>query len=1075
MSTAVAEEWDKGKSGTWNNMYFNKWRKQNCPEGFGAIKGGVPSLQLLSHSIYAAFWYSTAAMGCGASAEHRRYFHTLQVRRSATCSLFFTLKERPAVIEETDDTTFHGKIKEGAKHCVASFPGKFVSAWDALIHEEAVHDESIACVFLCTPEDGLGIHEPDPLRSGFCYCKTIYGERNYNDLGYFKVLRRGLTPDQEEKAKKKAALTNTVVVREDASQEEKDAAMEKATQAWEDSGRIAAWGCKWFHVWKKQVEEAVRQEQTLKVVFFPGQVGQGKVAWKDLATVDLWDGIGCGGSQKCEIAYLDMMQKECGQGWNYDGVDVVNFMTNEFTKGKIVNAFDGTQWCRGELLARPTLVSRSKSPEDPNKMEQVLQCRVRSQVNGEVFTTERVRHGDAFQNLLGNLAKGQFLDIIKKILPDDVKIVDYEDSTLLNGTDCLQAEIHVETVEAMQELRNAILNHNFEIDLNQELFAKQHGRLQLRVDKTRFCESYEQQLLSTSKLTKHQTEKYKEIVNNHKKLSTAVHVSAVAGAGKTFVAVELMIDALKQNSSGQMLFVAPSESLCLHFVRWLGRRAVREKFDFKSVLDRVLVMNHPYECLMKCCIKENSMALIPCLPASEEARQSFLLQVVDEAQDVFFDNVQNFVLDRAGAFHSAPSVKEDLKSVCPDGPPVKTFIFNLPAGIDSFDRRVLYDVYVQKTVAAIWHVVLGYAGLSLHHRLGLLVPDDDFLQTFKPLLDLALKEHFPMRDFELVSFEQSLSILPPDLLQAKPAGDDKFGQSELSEMVILDHMGNSKGLENLIVMCIGLDEPIGKTQAKAAATRARLYRGITRAQVQAIVINEHIPGGWLEFLGFLKFELVKFQESKAFQETKAEAAAQVVAGRPGSYPEFEASLPDALRSDVSERENQISAVNVISTVVWDTNDNDLNTDTTASIQKLMFDPREDPAEVAADEAAAAKRDNILDAARYDDLLAVRGWVRRDPKNVKKKDSGDFTALHWAAGNGHAAVVKFLLTNNADIDARGYGRRTPLHLAAGQGHVDCVRILLAAGAKKDLKNDDGKTALDNAKGQGHDEIVRLLSA
>ena len=898
------------------------------------------------------------------------------------------------MIEETEDKTFHGKIKEGAEHCFVSFPGKFVSAWDALIHEEAVHAESIACVFLCTPEDGLGIHEPDPLRPGICYCKTIYGERNYKDFGYLKILPREFTPDQEEKARKKAALTNTVVVREDASKEEKDAAMKAATQAWEDSGRIASWGCRWFKVWKEQVEEAVRQEQTLKVVFFPGQVGQGKVAWNDLATVPvLWDGIGCGGSQKCELAYLDMMQKKCGQDWNYEGVDVVNFLKKEFTKGKVVNALAGTKWCRGELLARPILVERPKpSPEDPNKKEQVLQCRVRSHVNGEVFTTERVRHGDAIQKLLVSVGKDQFLDIVQKILPDDVTIVDYEDSTLPNGTDCLQAEIHVETVEAMQELCNAILNQNVEIDLNQELLARQHGRLQLCVNKTHFCESYEQQLLSISKLTKHQTETYKlyrrivRIARMNDIWSTTVHLSAVAGAGKTIVAVELMIATLKENPTGQMLFVAPSASLCLHFLRWLGRRAAREKnLKFDSLLNRVLVMNHPYKCLMRCCIRGNSMASISCLPASDEANQSFILQVIDEAQDVFFENVHHVFLDSissgckeqlllssqcqcssvprelfpgirkigltevirstqrivagAAAFHSAASVKEDLISVCPDGPPVKTFIFNLPAGIDSFDR-VPYDVYVQKTLAGFWHVARAYAGLSLHHRLGILVPDDDFLQTFKPLLGSALKEHFSMRNFELVSYEESLSILPPDLLQAELAKDDKGGQSEMSEMIVLDHMENSKGLENLIVMCIGLDEPIA-TQSQAAATRARLYRGITRAQVQAIVINEHISGGWLEFLGFLKFEPVKFEDSKAFQETSAEAAAQVISAEPGRHPEKDAVLPDTLRTDASERENQKNkskafAVNVTTTVVWDTDDND---PATTDIQKLMFDPR----------------------------------------------------------------------------------------------------------------------------------------
>ena len=52
-------------------------------------------------------------------------------------------------------------------------------------------------------------------------------------------------------------------------------------------------GLQVFQVWKEKVEEAVRQEQTLKVVFsWPS--GRAS-AWKDLATVpDLWDGIGCG-------------------------------------------------------------------------------------------------------------------------------------------------------------------------------------------------------------------------------------------------------------------------------------------------------------------------------------------------------------------------------------------------------------------------------------------------------------------------------------------------------------------------------------------------------------------------------------------------------------------------------------------------------------------------------------------------------------------------------------------------------------------------------------------------------------
>ena len=103
------------------------------------------------------------------------------------------------MIEETEDKTFRGDIKDGAKHCFVSFPGKFASAWDALIHEEAVHSESIACVFPCTPEDGLGKHEPDPLRPEICYCKTIYG----NELQKSLAISRFCQEDSHQIKKKR--------------------------------------------------------------------------------------------------------------------------------------------------------------------------------------------------------------------------------------------------------------------------------------------------------------------------------------------------------------------------------------------------------------------------------------------------------------------------------------------------------------------------------------------------------------------------------------------------------------------------------------------------------------------------------------------------------------------------------------------------------------------------------------------------------------------------------------------------------------------------------------------------------
>ena len=69
--------------------------------------------------------------------------------------------------------------------------------------------------------------------------------------------------------------------------------------------KTAAFGCSWYDLWFQRVREAVQRGQRLKVVFFPGEVMQGKVDMDALATADLWDGVGLGTSQKCEVATLE--------------------------------------------------------------------------------------------------------------------------------------------------------------------------------------------------------------------------------------------------------------------------------------------------------------------------------------------------------------------------------------------------------------------------------------------------------------------------------------------------------------------------------------------------------------------------------------------------------------------------------------------------------------------------------------------------------------------------------------------------------------------------------------------------
>lgn len=78
------------------------------------------------------------------------------------------------------------------------------------------------------------------------------------------------------------------------------------------------------------------------------------------------------------------------------------------------------------------------------------------------------------------------------------------------------------------------------------------------------------------------------------------------------------------------------------------------------------------------------------------------------------------------------------------------------------------------------------------------------------------------------------------------------------------------------------------------------------------------------------------------------------------------------------------------------------------------------------------------------------------------DSAGYTALHWAAEKGHAAVISALFehvhTEQPNIDALTQDHYTPLMLAASNGHSDAVKELLARGADQVIARRNGYTAL-----------------
>jgi ankyrin repeat protein len=85
-----------------------------------------------------------------------------------------------------------------------------------------------------------------------------------------------------------------------------------------------------------------------------------------------------------------------------------------------------------------------------------------------------------------------------------------------------------------------------------------------------------------------------------------------------------------------------------------------------------------------------------------------------------------------------------------------------------------------------------------------------------------------------------------------------------------------------------------------------------------------------------------------------------------------------------------------------------------------------------------------------------------------------TALMAAAKIGHPAIVEYLVSAGADLDARNDDHNiTALIWAANGGHLPIVRFLLSKGADKGVMTHNGYSAASIAAENGHFDIVQLL--
>jgi hypothetical protein len=177
-------------------------------------------------------------------------------------------------------------------------------------------------------------------------------------------------------------------------------------------------------------------------------------------------------------------------------------------------------------------------------------------------------------------------------------------------------------------------------------------------------------------------------------------------------------------------------------------------------------------------------------------------------------------------------------------------------------------------MAALEHIANLFPGLELTDRVAILVPDAPFLDGLKPQLMAEFQargrrsDQTPGQQYILIEAREAAAALR------------WRGRSGDGEALVLDTISNFDGLERLIVIAVGLDAPLDQGSDDVLETRSRLYRALTRAHMLAMVVNEAVRGGWLEWLNLIKLDREgKFDREAELARMNADAAEAEVKGR----------------------------------------------------------------------------------------------------------------------------------------------------------------------------------------------------
>jgi len=443
------------------------------------------------------------------------------------------------------------------------------------------------------------------------------------------------------------------------------------------------------------------------------------------------------------------------------------------------------------------------------------------------------------------------------------------------------------------------------------------GNCLVEADYSGFARMFEKAMLKMDKLTPHQEAKLSECLEDGAK---RVHVVAPAGAGKTFVALCLIIDFLQKQDDACVLFVARNCALAFFVAKWLCARE-----HGPELLQRLYLLYEPLDQLQPHKVVNNGWKLVA--DYNDPLPTMFGMVCIDEAHHLFgmTDQRATSILDKfcgqddvrlvllsdvsqsrdstikyppdlrkvelteivrnserivlaASAFQLQEDKSRHVSSSSQHGvtgPPLVSVLFDEKSKPGSPEWYDAYAKHINKALKE--KVISKFRGLNLHDRLVILVPDEVFKEEITSRLSMLL-EGYETRKFKLVSADEASEAVTPSSRDVSSSSDQ--------EWLVLETMDKFDGLERLIVMVVGMDQAgaaiKGRDNSILLQTRSLLYRAVTRAHMYVCVVNVLQKEGLLSFLMHVKLE-ADARSSKARQVIPLTAQALV------ESPEEEAS------------------------------------------------------------------------------------------------------------------------------------------------------------------------------------------